>query len=86
MIRNRSMLACVAIVAAIGVGLPGLVAATAGASTEPPPTSAPIEDADGATAPDGTDPGAGDRRVLCVSRRTFHLLATRQRRSYHAYD
>ena len=37
MIRNRSMLACVAIVATVGVGLPGLVAATAGASTEPPP-------------------------------------------------
>ena len=59
MIRHRSMLACVAIVATIGVGLPGLVAATAGASTEPPPPSAPIDDADGARLPDGTDPGAG---------------------------
>ena len=46
MTRHRSVLACVAIAVAIGVGLPGLVAATADGGTEPPPTSASTENAD----------------------------------------
>ena len=58
MTRHRSVLACVAIAVAVAVGLPGLAAATVGASTEPPSSSAPIEHADGAAAvPDGRTTG-----------------------------
>ena len=52
MTRHRSVLACVAIAAAIGVALPGLAAATTDGGTEPPPTSASID-----TVPDDPDPG-----------------------------
>ena len=89
MIRHRSMLACVAIVATVGVGLPGLVAATAGASTEPPPPSAPIDDAAGAPLPDVADPDAGGPTTT-TSPVTTDVSAdqpsTAQAPTYHDHD